>query len=301
VRSSDGVLPHSAPDWRELVAGWELGIYREPIYCGLLAGLFLGYLGVFVVLRRSVFVTATISQSAGLGVALAFYLQIHAALPVPPVLGAGLVALSFTAILALPLERLPMSRESLIGVAYLVAWAASIIVGARITQEAHDIASILFGTAVLVRSEDLYTLAATGCAAMLWHGLAHRGITFVLFDPEGARVQGLPVRTLELSSWLSVALVVSVATRALGVLPVFALAILPALSGMLLFSRLTGVLVSASLLGAVSGAGGYVIAFFSDLPVGACQAALAATCLMLTAAVRAIGRGRRLDVVARAA
>jgi len=83
---------------------------------GLLAGFLLGYLGVFVVLRRSVFVTATVSQAAGLGVALAFFLQIHAALPVPPVFGAIVVALGFTAVLALPLERLPMSRESLIGV-----------------------------------------------------------------------------------------------------------------------------------------------------------------------------------------
>lgn len=279
-------MPHSSPEWSELVAGWELGIYREPIYCGVLAGFLLGYLGVFVVLRRSVFVTATVSQAAGLGVALSFYLQIHAALTVPPVLGAVLVALGFTALLALPLDRLPMSRESLIAVAYLVAWAAAIIVGAGISQEAHDIASILFGTAVLVRSEDLYALAAIGGGALIWHAYAHRGITFVLFDPQGARVQGLPVRTLDLSSWLSMSLVVSVATRALGVLPVFAFAVLPALSGMLLCASLRGVLFVASLLGAIAGGGGYVVAFFSDLPVGACQASIAAGGLAFAAAAR---------------
>jgi zinc transport system permease protein len=280
-------MPHSSPHWSELVAGWELGIYQAPIYCGLLAGLLLGYLGVFVVLRRSVFVTATVSQAAGLGVALAFFLQIHVGVAVPPVLGAVVVALGFTAVFALPLERLPLSRESLLGVAYLIAWAASIIVGERISQEAHDIASILFGTAVLVRSEDLIALAAIGGAALLFHAWAHRGITFVLFDPEGARVQGLPVRALDLTSWLWVALVVSVATRALGVLPVFAFAVLPALSGMLLFSRLRWVLLVAAVLGAIGGGGGYIVAFFSDLPVGACQAAVAASGLALAAVARA--------------
>lgn len=284
-------MPHTSPHWAELVAGWELGIYRDPIYCGLLAGFLLGYLGVFVVLRRSVFVTATVSQAAGLGVALAFYLQIHAGLTVPPVLGAAFVALAFTAVFTLPLERLPISRESLLGVAYLVAWSASIMLGSRISQEAHDIASILFGTAVLVRVEDLYALAAVSVGALLWHGFAHRGITFVLFDREGARVQGLPVRALDLVSWLWVALSVSVATRALGVLPVFAFAVLPALTGMLLFSRLRWVLFTSALLGAVAGGGGYVVAFFSDLPVGACQAAVAAGLLALAVPLRAV-RGR---------
>src|SRR5687767_7708220 len=206
-------MPHSAPTWAELVQGWELGIYREPIYCGLVAGLLLGYLGVYVVLRRMVFITAAVSQAAGMGVALAFFAQIHLGLAVPPVAGAVALALLFTGVFSLPLERLPVSREAVLGVAYLIAWSASVMIGDRISQEAHDIASILFGSAVLVRSGGLVGLLGVGGVALIWHLAWHRGVTFALFDPEGARVQGLPVRMLELTSWLWVALVVSVATR----------------------------------------------------------------------------------------
>jgi len=55
------------PSWDEFVAGWPL--YRDPVACAVIAGAALGALGVFVVLRRAVFVTATLSQAAGLGVA----------------------------------------------------------------------------------------------------------------------------------------------------------------------------------------------------------------------------------------
>jgi hypothetical protein len=84
------VPPHDldAPTWNEFSSGWQLGIYQDPVLCGILAGAILGLLGVFVVLRRAVFVTAAISQSAGLGVVFAFALQIHGGVPVPPVLGA---------------------------------------------------------------------------------------------------------------------------------------------------------------------------------------------------------------------
>lgn len=287
-------MPHSSPTWAELVQGWELGIYREPIVCGMLAGLLLGYLGVFVVLRRMVFITAAVSQAAGMGVALAFYAQIHFSVHVPEVAGAVMMALLFSGVVSLPIDRLPVSRESVLGLAYLVAWSLSVMLGDRISQEAHDIASILFGTAVLVRSEDLQALAAVGGAALLWHLILHRGVAFALFDPEGARVQRLPVRMLELTSWLWVALVVSVATRALGVLPVFAFAVMPAVTGLLLFSRLGWVLVTAAATGAMSGAGGYLAAFFLDLPVGACQSAVAAVFLFIALIARGwLGGGGR--------
>jgi zinc transport system permease protein len=251
-------MPHSVPTWAELVEGWRLGIYQDPILCGLIAGLALGYLGVFVVLRRMVFITAAVSQAAGVG-----------------------MALLFTFLFSLPVERLPISREALLGVAYIAAWSMSVMLGERISQEAHDISSILFGTAVLVRREDLHAVLIVSLGALLFHALTHRGMAFALFDPEGARVQRLPVRRLELASWVCIALVVSVTTRALGVLPVFAFAVLPATAGLLAFGRLRWVLAAASALGAAAGAGGYVVAFFLDLPVGACQAALAVAFLVL--------------------
>jgi zinc transport system permease protein len=274
-------MPASAPSWSELAAGWELGIYRAPIACGVLAGLLLGYLGVYVVLRRMVFITAAVSQAAGLGVALAFYAQIHLALQLPEVVAAVALALFVSMVLALPLDRLPISRESLLGVAYLAAWAGSLIVGDRISQEAHDVAAILFGTAVLVRSGDLYTLAVVAAVTLLFHLVFHRASHFALFDPEGARVQGVPVRRLELASQLLVALSLSVATRALGVLPVFAFAVMPAVCGLLVCEQLRSVLACAALVGALAGGGGYLLAFFGELPVGACQTAVATAAVLL--------------------
>jgi zinc transport system permease protein len=279
-------MPHSVPTWAELVQGWELGIYRDAIFCGLAAGLALGYLGVFVVLRKMVFITAAVSQAAGMGVALAFFVQIHLGMQLSPVIGAIAMATLFTFLFSLPADRLPVSREAALGVAYIAAWSLSVMLGDRISQEAHDISSILFGTAVVVRTEDLYSVFAASFVALAFHIAAHRGVTFALFDPEGARVQRLPVRALELTSWLCIALVVSVATRALGVLPVFAFAILPATAGLLVFERLRWVLVAAAVLGGLAGAGGYVVAFFLNLPVGACQAATAAAMLGLAMLAR---------------
>ncbi len=280
-----------APTWADFAAGWELGIYRDPVLCGVLAGLVLGYLGVFVVLRRMVFVTAAVSQAAGLGVALTFFVEVHVGTALDPALGAVVLALLMTAVFAIDPERLRLSREAILGLAYITSWAGAILIGDRIAQEAHEISAILFGTAVLVSTRDLVLVAAVGGGVLLLFLLGHRGFVFAAFDRESARVQGLPVRALDLASWVLIALAVSVTTRALGVLPVFAFAVLPAMSALMLANRLRWVLPLAAAAGAVSGGAGYIVAFFLELPVGASQAIVAFALWLACVPVRLARRG----------
>jgi zinc transport system permease protein len=280
--SSDTHAHSSAPSLREFAEHWDL--YRDPVLCGTFAGLALGVLGVFVVLRRAVFVTAAISQAAGLGVALSFLLAIHTGVELPPVVLA-LVSSMGAALLIGVLRGAP--AETVIGFVYLATSAAAVIVGAGIGQEAHDIGAILFGTAVLVRPLDVGLVAGVGSLAVALALVARRGLVFSGFDRDAARVQGLPVRGLEALLWALLSVTVAVSTRALGALPVFAFAVLPALGALALSRRVHEALALASLLGVGSGALGYLFAFLADLPVGAAQATVAALgCLICVGAGR---------------
>ncbi len=259
------------PSWIDFIAGWEL--FRDPILCGLVAGAALGMLGVFIVLRRMVFISAALSQAAGLGVALSFFAQIHLGLVgywVDPRLGA--LVLTFAAAYLLRLEpRGRLTREGMLGLAYLVGAAGTLMVGTRISQEAHDIQAILFGTGVLVRPSD--TTWVLGSAALIFLVVLwwRRGLIFASFDPDGARVRGLPTTLLSLVILGAIALMVSIATRALGALPVFAFSILPAIAAIALAPSPTVALILAACFGALGGVGGYLLAFFGQFPVGASQ------------------------------
>jgi zinc transport system permease protein len=282
----------AGPSWADFAQGWHRGIYQDPVLCGGLAGLVLGFLGVFIVLRRAVFVTAAASQAAGLGVALAFYLAIHHSVEVPPVLAALLLAVLATLSLALPVHKLGLPRETALGVCFIGASALAVLVGDRISQEAHEVAGILLGTAVLVRRGDLWAVAVVGAVITVVVAGSYRGLVFAGFDPEGARVQKLPVRGLNLLFWALLAIEVSVATRALGALPVFAFAVIPATAALPLARRLPHALVGAALVGGVSGALGYLFAFFFQFPVGASQAAVAIAIWLGTLPLATLRRSR---------
>jgi zinc transport system permease protein len=283
-----------APTLADFIAAWDL--FREPVLAAILAGVTLGYLGVYIVLRRMVFVSAALSQAAGLGVAFAFYAQI--ALGATGALGDPLVCatgftLATTVVLARREESGWISRESLLGWVYLVGAAGALLVGTKIQQEAHDIASILFGTAVLVTPEDLTRLMWVTGVVMALQLVGGRGFRLASFDPDGARVRGLPVRLLDVVLFTSIAIMVSFATRVLGALPIFAFSVLPAMAAVLVSPSVRGALFLAAVFGALSGGLGYVVAFLYAWPVGASQAAVAAAIVALMAGARAVIQLRR--------
>jgi zinc transport system permease protein len=270
--------------WEQFQASFDL--FRDPILCALIAGGVLGFLSVYVVLRRMVFVSAAVTHSAGLGVALAFFAQIHLGLHIDPMVGATALSVVATLLLMLDPARLKLTRESMLGLAFAFAGGAAVLVGDRIAQEAHDIQGILFGTAVLVTPENLYTVAGVGGTILFLQLWWYRGFTFVSFDRIGAAVQGLPVRMLDAMLMMSVGVMVGVSARALGSLPVFAFSTLSAIAALLLDLRLRWTFLLATLAGCISGVGGYLFAFFYDFPVGGSQTVLASALVLLAALVR---------------
>jgi zinc transport system permease protein len=281
-----------APTFQEFWASFP--IFRDAIVTGGLAGLLLGFIGVHVVLRRMVFASSAIAQAAALGVALSFWIGAlvdparhaagHVAGPAAhvlpsvlfePVLWAIAASLLATLVFIANPVRLHLTRESLLGFVFLASGAGAVIVGDRITQEAHDLSAILFGSAVVVQRIDLVLVSAATVLLLGGHLLAWRALVFAGFDPMGARVQGLPVRALDGFLFVSVGLAVALCTRALGALPVFAFSVLPAMAALVLTSRIALVFGLAGLFGTLAGVGGYAVSFRAELPVGATQTALA--------------------------
>jgi zinc transport system permease protein len=285
-----------APTWEAFTGAWEL--FRDPLLCAIAAGGVLGFLGVFIVLRRMVFVSAGVTQAAGLGVALAFYADIHLGMHVDPLLGAAALALVATMAVSLDARALRLPREAVLGLVFAASGGGAVLLGDRISQEAHEIEAILFGSAVLVRTLDLAIVLGAGAAILVLHLFCLRGLVFASFEPDAAQVQGLPVRLLNRLLFLSIGVMVGVSARALGALPVFAFSVLPATTALLAGARLPWTFALAAAIGALSGAAGYLLAFFRQFPVGGSQTVVTAALvipglLIGIARRRAAFRGRR--------
>ncbi|MEY3013072.1 MAG: hypothetical protein RIT45_1807 [Pseudomonadota bacterium] len=275
----------------------NIELFRDALGSGAVAGATLGALGVYVLLRNLVFLSAALSQAAGLGVAASYWFG--AASPallgwLSPSLGAA--ALTLCAVLLFTLPRGPAQdhhhdahQDGLLGVVFLVGAGGTLALGTRIVADIADIETLLFGSAVAVLAEDRATLIATGATLLGLHAWLWRGFAAVSVDADGARVRGLPVRALDLLLFASLALGVSVVTRILGALPAFAFSVLPAMAAVRIVRNLRQALVVAAALGATGATLGYLAAFLYELPVGASQTLVSAALLALAAGLERLG------------
>lgn len=266
------------PTFGAFFDAWEL--FGTPALAGAVAGALVGVLGVYVVLRRMVFLSAALSQAAGLGVALAFWSHL-----VAPVVGAVAATIAAATPFFLRREqRSASSRDGQLGLVYLLGSAGTLAVGTRIV-DAEDIPSLLFGSAVVVLDETFRELLLLTGLVLIVHIVAARGFVQAALDPDGARVRRLPVGLLDATLLVTLALSISFATRVLGALPVFAFSVLPAMAALRLSKNVPRALIGAGVVGALCGFAGYVFAFRWALPVGAAQTLTAVVVVLLVSAV----------------
>lgn len=267
-------------------------LWRDPMIVGAVTGAICGFLGVYVVLRRIIFVSATLTQISSFGVALSFYLESIGLAIFSSLIGPFALSLLFTiiaaAFYALKREFSRISREGVIAFGFLIASGGVIILGDKIATGAHDIATILFGSAVVVDPFDVYLIPGAAFLVFIIHLIFYKDFIFVSFDTESAKLFRYPVRRLNTLLLITVAVVVSLATRALGALPVFALLALPPLSSLYLTEKMKLVFIFSAIIGALSAVLGYFFSFVLSIPTGASIAVCASVFFILSVIQREI-------------
>ena len=269
---------------------WESWfLWRDPMAAAMIAAALCSFVGVYIVMKRIVFVSAALSQASGVGVAAAFYLASvfevdpHAA---PLYLHPLWYALGFAgagaALFSLNLNRRRLAGETVVGLGYLIAAAGVIIIlnSPRVGQEAHEVNDLLYGNAVAVPPQQLVIMSVSAIVVGLLHGIFGKEFIFTTFDSEMARTLGLRTGGWNLLLFLTFALAISVSTRAIGALPVFAFMVIPPAAGLLLGERLWSVFAISVGIAVFAAALGYWVSFHWSLPTGASMVMVATICLV---------------------
>lgn len=246
-------------------------LFREALYGALVIGVACSVLGVYVVLRRIVFVGAAIAQLSSAGIALALFLtgvgitSEFTGHPTAFALFFGLAGAMFFGLGGS--QRAGVPPDATIGVTYAAAAAAGILLIAKAkTGEAHDI--FLQGNILGITRADTLVLLAVSIPVLLVHVLFYKEFLFVSFDREMARTMGYRVTFWNLFLYSTLGLVIAFAMQFAGVMLVFNFLVLPAVTGMLLASSMRGIFIAAVLSAVLAAVVGFSLSVPFDLPSG---------------------------------
>jgi zinc/manganese transport system permease protein len=265
-----------------------LSLLLVPFAASVAFVLIHAYLGVHVLRRNIVFADLALAQLSALGATMAF------ALGYAPTSPAGFgYALLFTAIGAalLTLTRgvsRTMSQEAFVGILYVVATAATILVVDRAPQGAEHVKKILVGNILTVGPPELAKFAGLYAAIGLFHWLARKPLLAISGDLDPAGRSMLAVSLWDFLFFLSFGIVVTSSVTTAGVLLVFSFLIVPAVIGSLFSRRLKLVLPIAWGAGIAASGAGLAGSYVFDLPTGAAMVAAFALLLVLAGLARAL-------------
>jgi len=270
-----------------------LHFLAAPFAACLVLVAILGYFGLHVLLRGVIFVDLALAQIAALGAVVAVVFG-HQPASVPSfgfALAATLLGAAIFSWSRVREGRVP--QEAIIGITYVVASAATILVADRAPEGAEHVRDLLSGTVLWVTWQqvvkDLLVFALVG----LFHYRFRSRFLRISERPESAYEKGISVRWWDFLFYASFGLVIAWAVEVGGVLMVFAYLVAPAIIALSLSDSWPTRLAVAWAVGSFASAFGLLASYRWDLPSGPAVVTSLGVLLVLFAAWRRLRRPSR--------
>ena len=237
----------------------------------ILAGIH-AYLGVHVVERGVIFVDLSLAQIAALGSTVAILLPFTGQDPHGPWVywtGLAFTFLGAAIFSTVRVRRARIPQEAIIGIAYAVASAATILAMSKATSESEHLKDMLVGNILAVSWPEVGKTAALYAVIGAFHFLYRRQFLAISIDRDQAEASGLSVKRWDFLFYASFGFVVTSSVLIAGVLLVFSYLIVPSVAAMLFSDRIGPRLAIGWTMGTIVSALGIYLSVTLDLPTGA--------------------------------
>ncbi|MDX1493971.1 MAG: metal ABC transporter permease [Longimicrobiales bacterium] len=222
------------------------------------------YFGLHVIQREVIFVDLALAQIAALGSTVAFMLgAAHGSTE------GYLFSFAFTLIGAFifsvtRLEDSPVPQEALIGITFVVASAAVILLSSFSAEGTEHLRETLTGQLIWVTWPTVAKVALSYGAIGLFHFLVRRKMLAISFAPD--RVKHL--RTWDFIFYATFGLIITSSVHIAGVLMVFSVLVIPAVIAFFYTRHFAHALYLAWTSGTVAVVSGLAISFSLDVTTG---------------------------------
>ncbi|WP_431907322.1 metal ABC transporter permease [Micromonospora carbonacea] len=260
---------------------------QRALIGALVIGLAAPALGIYLVQRRLALIGDGVGHVALTGVGAGLLLNRS------PVLVAVVVATLGAVAIELVRARGRTSGDLALALLFYGGIAGGVMLVGLSDATSANLNAYLFGSLTTISPQDLTTIVVLG-AAILVTMLALRPALFaVCHDEEYARVAGLPVRALNLLLAVGTAVTVTIAMRAVGVLLISALMVVPVASAQQVTRGFRATMTAAMALGLFAAGSGVWVAANADTAPGASVVLLAIASFLVVAVAAAAWRALR--------
>jgi zinc transport system permease protein len=249
---------------------------RNALMAGLLAAVACGIVGVYVVVKRIVFISGGIAHASFGGIGLGYFLGVN------PIIGALFFSLASGLAIGGIARRTRLPEDTAIGILWALGMALGVVFIALTPGYAPDLMSYLFGNILTVPMSDILLMLALDAVIIGIVVALYKEYLILSFDEEYGTAIGMPVEKLYLLLLAMIALTVVVLIRVVGMILVIALLTFPAAMARQFTHNMKTMMFLSVLFGFLFTFGGLWLSYELNLPSGATIILLGGTILAIS-------------------
>lgn len=246
-----------------LLEALQYDFMQNAVFAGLLASIACGVIGVYVIVKRIVFISGGIAHASFGGVGLGYLAGFS------PVLGALIFTVASALGMGMVTRKARLPEDSAIGILWAMGMALGIIFIELAPGYAPDLFSYLFGNILTVSSSDLILMIILDAVIVIVTMALYKEFLTISFDEEFGTVIGMPVDRLYLLLLCMIALTVVILIRVVGIILVIALLTIPATLAKQFTCDMRKMIVLSIAFGIIFTFGGLWLSYEFELASGA--------------------------------
>lgn len=235
----------------------------RSLIAAVIVGALASTVGVFLVLRGLSFIGAGIAHAAFAGVTFGFLTGTN------PLVMAFIFSMISTGLIDLIRRYGELKYDAAIGMFFALTMALAIIFIGLMKSYNAEVMGYLFGNILSITKTDVYAILVVAVITFIFIAGVFKELHFISFDEGLARASGIPVTVIFSLFLLMTALTIVVSLKAVGVILVFALIVIPAAAAYQLTHRLGIMMTWAIIFGVLCTTAGMFFSYYFDLPSGA--------------------------------
>jgi zinc transport system permease protein len=241
----------------------EYAFFRNALAAALLTSILSAMVGTYIVSRKIVFISGGITHASFGGIGMAYFFGLN------PLLGAAVFAVLSATGIEWVSQKGKVREDSAIAILWSLGMAVGIIFVFMTPGYTPNLMSFLFGSILSVGKAELYLLMGFCLLVALFFRLYLRPVVHTAFDPEFAKIMGIPVAFFRYTMSIIIALAIVISIRSVGIILVLSLFTIPQITAMLFTRNFVKIIPLAALFGITGSLAGLFSSYFFDIPSGA--------------------------------
>lgn len=254
----------------------------SALLAGLASSVVSGIVGSYVVVKRIVFISGSISHSVLAGIGFCLWLERTRGIAwLSPLYGALAAAILSALIIGWIRINYHQREDSVIAAIWSIGMAIGVLFISQTPGFNIELSNLLIGNILWVTHTDLYILGLLDILIVAIVLCMHKRFLAICFDEEQAQLQGLHVNSLYLLLLILIAISIVLLIQVVGIILVMTMLTIPPAIANLFTGNLSKMMIGAVIINCAFCIGGMDLAYYMDWPGGATIALVAGACYVI--------------------